>query len=75
MTIFHVQEVGEWLNMLGREMEDLNTIQVELLKRKTTMHEIKHIPDIINGKLEEKASEIETNNRTCLKWSREIKRT
>lgn len=42
--------------MLRREMEDLNTIQVELLKRETTMGEIKHTLGTINGKpdIEEK---------------------
>lgn len=37
--------------MLRTKMEDLNTIQIVLLKWKSTAGEIKHILDMINGKL------------------------
>lgn len=52
MAVFYIfKKFEEWLNMLRTKMEDLNTIQIVLLKWKSTAGEIKHILDMINGKL------------------------
>lgn len=38
--------------MLSREMDNLNAIQIELLRRKTAMDEMKHTLDMSNGLLD-----------------------